>query len=136
MKLYPLPSINSKYFNWKEFLLSPTAVKLNINNNPKREDIILNLSKLSQTLSNIRQAFGKPILINSGYRCPALNQAVGGHPKSYHQYGQAADIRCGTDNLTYELYLFCDLARTSPNSIVRKVILEKGQHYWVHIEID
>lgn len=135
MKLNPLPQINSKYFNWREFIYSPTAERLNIDNNPKDEKVILSLSILSEELSKVRQAFGKPIIVNSGYRCRELNKEVGGHPKSLHQYGNAADLRCLTDTLTYELYLFLDEWRKHPSSKIYKVILEKGKHYWVHTEL-
>lgn len=135
MKLVPLPQINSKFFNWKEFITSSTADKLNIDNNPRDEKIILNLKDLSNELSKVRQAFGKPILVNSGFRCSELNKSVGGHPYSLHQHGRAADLRCITDTLTYELYCFLDQWRKAPGSKIYKVILEKGKHYWVHTEL-
>lgn len=47
---------------------------------------------LVEILQKIRDAFGKPVHINSGYRCPKHNEKVGGAPGSYHTYGQAADI--------------------------------------------
>ena len=43
-------------------------------------------------LQPLRDALGKPVYINSGYRCPALNAAVGGVPDSQHTKGEAADI--------------------------------------------
>lgn len=48
---------------------------------------------LLQLLENIRSHFGKPVVINSGYRCPSWNTAVGGSSKSQHMLGKAADIR-------------------------------------------
>lgn len=47
---------------------------------------------LIEILQKIRDHFGKPVHINSGYRCPKHNEKVGGAPGSYHTYGQAADI--------------------------------------------
>ena len=44
-------------------------------------------------LDDIREKFGKPILVNSGYRSPEHNRKVGGAPRSYHVKGMAADIR-------------------------------------------
>lgn len=136
MYLHPLPEINSKYFNWKEFLKSPTADKLGIVNNPTYVNIKLNLEILSETLSLIREAFGKPIIINSGYRCPTLNKAVGGHPQSAHMTGRAADIRCINDDLTYQLYLFIEQRMKGKKEGIRKIILEKGNHYWIHFEME
>lgn len=49
--------------------------------------------KLVEILQNIRSHFGKPVHISSAYRCPAWNKAVGGVERSYHCYGQAADIK-------------------------------------------
>lgn len=47
---------------------------------------------LVDILQKIRSHFGKPINVNSGYRCPTHNKAVGGASGSYHVKGQAADI--------------------------------------------
>ena len=56
--------------------------------------VLHNLERLvNLILDPLRDAFGHPILVNSGYRCDALNAAVGGSPRSQHRLGQAADIR-------------------------------------------
>ena len=47
-------------------------------------------------LESIRTAWGKPMAINSGYRCPEWNRAVGGEPLSVHMFGLAADIGLGS----------------------------------------
>lgn len=49
--------------------------------------------KLVEILQNIRDHFGKPVHISSAYRCSTWNKAVGGVSRSYHLYGQAADIK-------------------------------------------
>ena len=49
-------------------------------------------SLLVSKLQQIREHFGKPVLINSGYRCTKHNKAVGGAPNSQHTHGKAADI--------------------------------------------
>lgn len=49
--------------------------------------------ELYDKLNEIRLAYGKPIIINSGYRSPEHNKKVGGVPNSYHVQGIAADIR-------------------------------------------
>ena len=48
--------------------------------------------RLFPILDRIRDAVGQPVIINSGYRCPAHNADVGGAPDSQHLYGSAADI--------------------------------------------
>ena len=49
-----------------------------------------------EVLDPLREAYGKPIYVNSGYRCEARNRKVGGVLRSQHMLGQAADIRPGT----------------------------------------
>jgi hypothetical protein len=49
--------------------------------------------ELVKILQQIRDHFGKPVTINSAYRCPKHNEKVGGSSGSYHKYGQAADIK-------------------------------------------
>ena len=47
---------------------------------------------VSRTIQPLRDKLGVPIHVNSGYRCPELNKAVGGVPTSQHQKGEAADL--------------------------------------------
>ena len=49
---------------------------------------------LLHKLNKIREAFGKPMIVSSGYRCKARNFEVGGKPNSAHRKGMAADIQC------------------------------------------
>ena len=49
---------------------------------------------VANVLDSLREAYGKPIYVNSGYRCEKHNKAVGGVPKSQHMRGEAADIHC------------------------------------------
>lgn len=55
--------------------------------------VLVALRKLSHRLQTIRDAFGKPITIESGYRCPEHNKKVGGAEKSLHLKGMAADLK-------------------------------------------
>ena len=82
-----------KYFSLSEFLNSATAKRLRIDNTPSFE-VVDNLNKLADYLDVIREKLGKPILINSGYRSPILNKAVGGVANSQHLKGLAADVVC------------------------------------------
>lgn len=56
-------------------------------------DTIFISPDLVQVLEKIRTHFGKPVVINSGYRTEAYNKKVGGAAYSQHKYGTAADIR-------------------------------------------
>ena len=87
-----------KYFTIKELCKSSTANKLGINNNPSK-NIITNLEALvDYILDPLREEYGNPIMVNSGYRCNELNKAVKGSKNSAHLYGLAADITTGSTN--------------------------------------
>jgi hypothetical protein len=87
----------SKNFTFSEFTKSDTAERYHIVNQitdwEVRDNIIALVENLLQPL---RDAWGKPIHINSGYRCPELNAKVGGSNTSQHRFGEAAD--CGVDD--------------------------------------
>ena len=54
---------------------------------------------VANVLDPVRDEYGKPIYVNSGYRCEKHNKAVGGVPKSQHMLGQAADISVKSEKL-------------------------------------
>lgn len=74
----------SKYFQAKEFESRDGSVS---------PYPLVVQEQLYTLLDLIREEFGKPIIVNSGYRSPAHNMKVGGVPNSYHVLGMAADIR-------------------------------------------
>lgn len=83
----------SKNFSYKEFEQSATADKKGICNVVRSftvRDAIKSL--VDNILQPLRDIAGVPLHINSGYRCPELNAAVGGTPTSQHVKGEAADI--------------------------------------------
>ena len=81
-----------KHFTIEELCRSDTARSRGIDNTPT-EEVTRNLTELvDNVLDPLREWYGKPIRVNSGYRCPALNKAVGGVANSQHLTGQAADI--------------------------------------------
>lgn len=83
----------SENFTLEEFVRSDIATDLQIENVPDELEID-NLKKLTiRLLQPLRLLYGKSFHINSGYRCPQLNEAVGGVATSQHMRGQAADIR-------------------------------------------
>lgn len=87
----------SKNFTWEEFTASDTAKRLGILNQITDWDVRDNIIALVENvLQPLRDAYGKPININSGYRCAELNKKVGGVATSQHTKGQAAD--CGCDD--------------------------------------
>lgn len=97
-------------FTVDELCRSKTAQRRGINNTPT-PSIRVNLEKLiANVLQPLRDKYGKPIIVDSGYRCPKLNQAVGGAKTSQHLYGQAADIHTVSDSVKDNKELF-DLAK-------------------------
>lgn len=86
-----------KYFTLQELTKSYSAVKYGIDNTPSQV-VVQNLNALVDNLLDpIREAWGAPIIVSSGYRCPALNKRIGGVANSQHLYGQAADIKTVSD---------------------------------------
>lgn len=82
----------STYFKLEELLKSDTALVAQIENLPSWADVE-NLQELATlVLDPIRQAWGQPLIVTSGFRSPQLNAAVGGVPTSAHMEGCAVDI--------------------------------------------
>ncbi len=82
----------SEHFNLKEFTKSETATRKRIDNTPNAQHAQNLKNVCEKILEPVRNHFGKPIRINSGYRGAALNAAVGGSSKSQHCNGEAVDF--------------------------------------------
>lgn len=83
----------SKNFDWKEFEKSDTASRLHIVNVINDWEVRDNIKALVEdVLQPLRDKWGGPLFINSGYRSKELNEAVGGVETSQHRKGQAADV--------------------------------------------
>ena len=90
----------TKNFTMRELTRSATADRLGILNEPTKT-IAANLQELAETvLQPIRDKWGQPIIVTSGYRSPKLNAAVGGAKSSQHMLGQAADIHTVSDKVS------------------------------------
>ena len=90
----------SNNFTLAELVKSQTAIRKNIRNEPGTAEIN-NLIHLAETvLQPVRDHFGKPVAISSGYRSPELCEAIGSSAKSQHAKGEAADFEIpGVDNM-------------------------------------
>ena len=90
----------SANFTLSELTKSQTAVRKNIKNEPSTAHVE-NLIHLAETvLQPVRDHFGKPVVISSGYRSPELCEAIGSSTKSQHARGEAADFEImGVDNM-------------------------------------
>lgn len=117
-----------KYFTIEELTRSTTARLRGIDNTPSQQVINNLIALVDNVLDPLREAWGKPIHVNSGYRCRALNKAVGGVPASQHMRGEAADISAGGKEANRELY---SLLRQL-NLPVDQAINEKD-FSWIHV---
>ena len=80
------------HFTMEELYASATATAKGINNKPSVQQMINLVYLTAYVLEPLRVAMGEPIKIGSGFRCQALNKAVGGVYNSQHLKGQAADL--------------------------------------------
>lgn len=118
----------SEHFSLDEFVVSQTAVRQHIDNTAPGEAVI-NLTKLAAMLEQVRTLLGHPLMISSGYRCPALNAAVGSSSSSHHLLGGAADFTC----LAFGKPLAVARAIEASDIPFGQLIHEFGS--WVHISI-
>lgn len=82
----------TKNFTLAELTKSQTAARKGLDNTPTPQ-VEKNLKSLAETiLQPLREKIAKPIVINSGYRSPAVNAAVGGSATSAHRFGHAVDL--------------------------------------------
>ena len=83
----------SKNLSLAECVKSNTATRLGINNTPDDEWIVENLKAIAEAVFQpLRNAFGVPIYVSSGYRSLELNKAIGGSARSQHVQGRALDL--------------------------------------------
>ena len=95
----------SRFFTQKELIASTEAYKRKIDNTPGEEEKA-HLEELMEFMDGIRSAWGSAIIVTSGYRCPELNEAIGGAKKSAHQTGYAVDC-VPANNKKKEFFEFC-----------------------------
>ena len=119
-----------KYFTFEELTASATARRMGIPNIPswrERENLRL---LVDEVLDPLREAWGKPVIVTSGYRCAMLNRIVGGAANSQHTTGMAADIRTLTDTVADNRKLF-DLALDL--DLPFDQLIDEYGYDWVHI---
>lgn len=85
------PQQLSPHLTWAEFTATQHREFLEQQEHPPAEIIANALRFAAEVFEPARQVLGVPIRLNSGYRCPALNAAIGGSPTSAHKNGLAAD---------------------------------------------
>lgn len=119
-----------EYFTYEELIYSETALKKRIRNKTTRQ-VEANLARLvSEILDPLRKAYGRAIIVNSGYRCAALNKAVGGASTSQHTTGCAADIDAGSVAANRELARL--IVRLN---LPYDQLIDEKNYAWVHVSI-
>ena len=117
-----------KYFTLKELTRSETAQSLGIDNTPPSSAVQALHELVDHVLDPLREAWGDPIHVNSGYRCPELNNAVGGAPNSQHQRGEAADITVGSQAGNRRL-----LALIKRLNLPYDQLIDEKDCRWIHV---
>ena len=113
-----------RYFNLTEL----TRTSVNMNNTPEASVVDNLIALVDRVLDPLRERYGKPIRVTSGYRSKEVNKRVGGAPTSQHTKGEAVDFVCEDMKAAFEIireYLPFD-----------QLIWEKGdsrQPQWIHV---
>lgn len=129
----------SKNFSFNE-LTNTQHSELLIQNRQEalQEPIISNLIKLATTLLQpIRDNYGHPISINSGFRCSALNTIIHGAIHSQHLTGEAADLDIGDQSQNNVLFeLIRQLARDQKIRFGQLILEGPAGQSWVHVSLE
>ena len=116
-----------RYFKFIEIVRSDTAQHKKIDNWPKDPEIMDNIIHTMECLDDIRDRYGKPLYITSGYRCEELNKAVGGVKTSQHVTGEACDINLGSAEKNKEFFEWCRY------NVDFDQLIDERKGQWVHM---
>lgn len=120
-------------FSWKELTHSTTAEAKGIDNTPTVDAKAYLVELCVLILQPIRDKYGKGITVNSGYRCKALNKAVGGSSTSQHVKGQAADITVGQKQNKVLFDMIVKMIKD--NKITVGQLIDEKNYSWLHISL-
>lgn len=121
-----------KYFTINELCRSATAAARRIDNRPPAEVVGRLQTLIEELLDPIRAAWGAPVTVNSGYRSPELNDAVGGVARSQHLQGEAADLSAGSPAANERLFRRIEALRRA-GEIEFDQLIDEARYRWVHI---
>lgn len=116
-----------KYFTIQELTRSNTAEAKGIDNTPTPEEEKKLVALIENVLDPLREMYGGPITVNSGYRSPALNKAVKGSSTSQHVRCEAADITGGNKEANKRLF---ELIR---EKLPFDQLINESDYSWVHV---
>ena len=119
-----------KYFTIQELTASATAKRKGIDNTPDVKAVASLTALVANVLDPLREAYGKPIVVTSGYRCPKLNRAVGGVARSQHTKGEAADIRTLSNRRWENDQLFKLIVKLK---LPFDQLIDEHGYSWIHV---
>lgn len=128
----------SEHFGLAELCKTRTGIE-----NVPNEEQVENLKRLCRWLERLRKRWNDlygegddPIIINSGFRSPAVNKAVGGVPMSNHLTGCAVDIRCiGMEQALRYASILLDISDMSREDFDELLIEQKRSVVWIHFAV-
>ncbi len=128
----------SEHFSLREL----TKTKTGIENVPNEEQVN-NLKRVCQWLEQLRRRWNNlygegddPIVINSGFRSPAVNKAVGGVATSNHLTGCAVDIRCvGMEQALRYAAILLDISDLNKEDFDELLVEQKAHVIWIHFAV-
>ena len=128
----------SEHFKLEELCKTKTGIS-----NVPNEEQVNNLKRLCGWLEQLRRRWNNlygegddPIIINSGFRSPEVNKAVGGATLSNHLTGCAVDIRCiGIEQALRYAAILLDISDLNHEDFDELIIERKGYSYWIHFAV-
>jgi len=119
-----------------------TKTKTGIENVPNEEQVN-NLKRVCGWLEQLRRRWNNlygdgddPIIINSGFRSPEVNKAVGGWAQSNHLTGCAVDIRCiGIEQALRYAAILLDISDQNKEDYDELLVEQKGSVIWIHFAV-
>ena len=125
----------TEHFSLHEFVRSSTAERLGIDNTPSAEAVD-NLRHLTEELLEpLRQQWGRPIRVTSGYRSEELNRAVGGARTSQHMRGEAADISALSPAMNHRLMIRLLFSGLPFDQLIAEEVDEMNCPRWLHVSL-
>jgi len=128
----------SEHFKLEELCKTKTGIE-----NVPNEAQVENLKRLCRWLEQLRKRWNNlygegddPIIINSGFRSPEVNKAVGGVSTSNHLTGCAVDIRCiGMEQALRYACILLDIADESQEDFDELLIEQSAKSLWIHFAV-
>ena len=121
-----------KHFKFIEMVRSSKADEFNIDNWPKDADIMDNIIFTMECLDQIREEYGLPLSVSSGYRCKELNNKLNGSKTSQHMKGQAADINLGSVEKNRAFFNWCN---DNKDTLEFDQIIDEYNYQWIHYSV-